>query len=67
VQLLLGRIDNPDRPVIRSVVGVTLIERASVSAPRAHSLPSIGPDEEAKSGQTTMGVNGTNQPIVASP
>ena len=66
VQLLLGRIHNPDRPVIKSVVGVSLVERASVSAPRVYSLPSIGPDEEAESGQTTMEINATNQSLIAS-
>ncbi len=66
VQLLLGRIHNPDRPAVKSVVGVSLVERASVSAPRVSSLSSIRPDEEAKSGQTTMGVNGTNQSVIAS-
>jgi LacI family transcriptional regulator len=38
VQLLLGRIQNPDRPAIKSVVGVSLVERASVSSPRTHNL-----------------------------
>jgi LacI family transcriptional regulator len=36
VELLLGRLGCPDRPPIRSVVGVTLVERASVCQPRAH-------------------------------
>jgi LacI family transcriptional regulator len=38
VQLLLGRIHNPERPVIKSIVGVSLVERASVSSPRIHDL-----------------------------
>ena len=38
VQLLLGRIQNPDQPAIKSVVGVSLVERASVSSPRTHDL-----------------------------
>jgi DNA-binding LacI/PurR family transcriptional regulator len=36
VQLLLGRIRALDRPAIKAIVGVTLVERASVGAPRAH-------------------------------
>jgi LacI family transcriptional regulator len=38
VQLLLGRIHNPDRPAVKSIVGVSLVERASVSSPRTHDL-----------------------------
>jgi DNA-binding LacI/PurR family transcriptional regulator len=37
-QLLIGRINNPERAIIESIVGVTLIERASVSAPRTYPL-----------------------------
>lgn len=38
VQLLLDRIKFPDRPAIRVTMGVDLIERASVGAPRTHSV-----------------------------
>lgn len=41
-QLLLGRISSPERPVTRAIVGVTLVERASVCPPRTHSIrPSL--------------------------
>lgn len=41
-QLLLGRISAPDRPATRAIVGVTLVERASVCPPRAHRIkPSV--------------------------
>jgi LacI family transcriptional regulator len=67
VQLLLGHINTPDRPAVKSIVGVTLVERASVCQPRAHNITSIRPEEEAKAGQTTMDVNVTRQPSIASP
>jgi LacI family transcriptional regulator len=38
VQLLLGRISAPERLAIKSIVDVTLVERASVCPPRAHSI-----------------------------
>jgi DNA-binding LacI/PurR family transcriptional regulator len=38
VQLLLGRIRALDRPAIKAIVGVTLVERASVGPPRAHGI-----------------------------
>ena len=38
--LLLERIKAPDRPPIKTVVGVKLIERASVSAPRTRGITS---------------------------
>lgn len=38
VQLLLDRIKFPNRPVMKIIVGVKLIERASVGAPRSHKL-----------------------------
>jgi LacI family transcriptional regulator len=38
VQLLLDRIKFPDRPVVKVTIGVDLIERASVCAPRTHKL-----------------------------
>lgn len=43
VQLLLDRIRFPDRPVVKVIIGVDLIERASVSAPRSRDikLPAI--------------------------
>jgi len=41
VQLLLGRIRALDRPAIKAIVGVTLVERASVCPPRAHSARSM--------------------------
>jgi LacI family transcriptional regulator len=37
-QLLLGRISAPDRPAIKTIVGVKLIERASACAPRTHNV-----------------------------
>jgi len=39
-QLLLGRVSASDRPAVKAVVGVTLVERASVGAPRAPGKPS---------------------------
>jgi DNA-binding LacI/PurR family transcriptional regulator len=38
VQLLLDRIKFPDRPVVKVTIGVDLIERASVCAPRTHKI-----------------------------
>jgi LacI family transcriptional regulator len=38
VQLLLDRVRFPDRPATRVTIGVDVIERASVSAPRTHSV-----------------------------
>ena len=38
VQLLLGRIGVPDRPATKAVVGVSLVERATVCPPRAHDV-----------------------------
>jgi LacI family transcriptional regulator len=38
VQLLLGRINTPKRLATKAIVGVTLIERASVCPPRAHDI-----------------------------
>jgi LacI family transcriptional regulator len=40
VQLLLGRINDPERLAIRTIVGVVLVERASVCPPRAHDIGS---------------------------
>ncbi|UCC63524.1 MAG: substrate-binding domain-containing protein [Anaerolineae bacterium] len=37
-QLLLGRINAPEREPIKTIVGVTLIERASVCDPRSQSI-----------------------------
>lgn len=37
-QLLLGRINAPDRSVIKTIVEVRLIERASACPPRTHSV-----------------------------
>jgi LacI family transcriptional regulator len=37
-QLLLERIENPGRSVIRTIIGIWLVERASVCAPRTHEL-----------------------------
>ena len=39
VQLLINRIHNPERALIRTIVGTTLIERASVSRPRKNLKP----------------------------
>jgi LacI family transcriptional regulator len=41
VQLLLERIRALDRPAIKAIVGVTLVERASVGPPRAHKVGSV--------------------------
>jgi DNA-binding LacI/PurR family transcriptional regulator len=41
VQLLLGRITAPERPATKAIVGVTLVERASVRPPRAHSISPV--------------------------
>jgi LacI family transcriptional regulator len=38
VQLLLGRINTPKRLATKAIVGVTLVERASVCPPRAHDI-----------------------------
>jgi LacI family transcriptional regulator len=38
VQLLLDRISFPGRPVVKITIGVDLIERASVCAPRTHKI-----------------------------
>jgi DNA-binding LacI/PurR family transcriptional regulator len=38
VQLLLDRIRFPARPVVKATIGVDLIERFSVSAPRTHDV-----------------------------
>ena len=38
IQLLLDRLKFPDRPVVKVTVGVKLIERASVDAPRTHTI-----------------------------
>jgi LacI family transcriptional regulator len=38
VQLLLGRIGAPERLAIKSIVDVTLVERASVCSPRASDI-----------------------------
>lgn len=37
-QLLLGRINNPDRAITKAIVGVKLIQRASVCKPRPVSV-----------------------------
>lgn len=37
-QLLLGRINNPDRAIIKTIVGVQLIQRSSVCKPRPISI-----------------------------
>jgi DNA-binding LacI/PurR family transcriptional regulator len=42
VQLLLDRLKFPNRPVIKVTMGVELIERASVCAPRTHQI--VSPD-----------------------
>lgn len=39
VQLLLDRIKFPNRPVMKLILGVKLIERASVCRPRSHKIP----------------------------
>jgi LacI family transcriptional regulator len=39
-QLLLGRVSASDRPAVKAVVGVTLVERATVGAPRAPGITS---------------------------
>jgi len=41
-QLLLGRVSASERPAVKAVVGVTLVERASVGAPRASAMPPSG-------------------------
>ncbi len=41
-ELLLGRILNPERAVIKTIIGVRLIERASVSSPRTHAIAVAG-------------------------
>jgi LacI family transcriptional regulator len=38
VELLLGRIYNPDRSVVKACIGTKLVERNSVGPPRQHSL-----------------------------
>jgi len=38
MQLLLGRISAPERLATRAIVGVALVERASVCHPRTHSI-----------------------------
>lgn len=38
VELLLGRIYNPERSVVKVVVGTKLVERLSVGLPRHHAL-----------------------------
>ena len=40
--LLLGRISASERPAVKAVVGVTLVERDSVGAPRASAMPPLG-------------------------
>ncbi|GAB4422741.1 MAG: LacI family DNA-binding transcriptional regulator [Anaerolineae bacterium] len=42
VQMLLDRIRFPERPVIKATIGVALIERDSVCAPRSHLLVTPG-------------------------
>jgi LacI family transcriptional regulator len=37
-QLLMGRISTPDRSSVKAIVGVELVERASVCQPRARSV-----------------------------
>jgi len=37
-QLLMGRINAPDRQPVMTIVGVELVERASVCAPRTHRI-----------------------------
>ena len=39
VQLLINRINNPERALIRTIVGTSLVERASVSRPRENVKP----------------------------
>ncbi len=42
MQLLLERIKNPNRPIIKVTIGVKLVERASVCSPRSHKIiPSV--------------------------
>ena len=38
VQMLLDRIKFPNRPVMKMIIGVKLIERASVCTPRSHKI-----------------------------
>jgi len=40
-QLLLGRISAPDRQPVKTIVGVELVERGSVCAPRTHRITSL--------------------------
>ena len=40
VQMLLDRIKFPNRPVVKTTIGVALIERTSVCAPRSHKIAS---------------------------
>lgn len=50
VQLLLGRISALDRPATKAIVGVTLVERASVGPPRAPGvIPNARSPDSAKS------------------
>ncbi|MCB0172852.1 MAG: LacI family DNA-binding transcriptional regulator [Anaerolineae bacterium] len=49
VQLLLDRIKFPDRPVMKVTMGVKLIERASVTTPRAHEILAPALKEEKTS------------------
>jgi LacI family transcriptional regulator len=50
VQLLLGRINAPERLATKAIVGVTLVERASVCPPRAHDIiPNTRSPDRAKS------------------
>jgi LacI family transcriptional regulator len=42
VELLLGRINAPQRPPIRSIVGVSLVKRDSVGLPRAMDIVATG-------------------------
>jgi LacI family transcriptional regulator len=49
IQLLLGRIGTPERLPTKAVIGVELIERASVCSPRLHHIiPDDGSPDSAK-------------------
>jgi LacI family transcriptional regulator len=38
IELLLGRIYNPDRSIVKACIGTKLVERNSVGPPRKHSI-----------------------------
>jgi DNA-binding LacI/PurR family transcriptional regulator len=41
-QLLLNRIVNPDRAIVKAIVGTKFVERESVGPPRVHNLDPFG-------------------------